>query len=364
MKPKDHTIAVIANAAAFSGGDWEMVAPYGEHPTSDGKRIQSFGKTEAQAMVATFNSLWHKLGTGFRGVPIFHGHPDVDPVNWSDDRRLGKATALEAREDGLWCKPEWNALGADNAREGWWIYPSPAWLHDKTNARVVKPDELLSIGMVNTPNISGSQPWANSVDPEAKPETKDIMKNELCALYGLDPATATDEEIIAAAKAAKTAADAETNAAQSATDEKAAKEEALRKLGEANSAKTAAEKRVKETIALCARTIVANAIIVGSVTEADREATTNSFTADGADIEKLAKELGERKPEMNTGFLDLGGRKVAISTSRQRQDAIQTEVNARMAGGVDYTTAYNAVKRDPKFKQLFDSMKKPGETEG
>ena len=135
-------------------------------------------------------------------------------------------------------------------------------------------------------------------------------------------------------------------------------------MGEANSAKAAAEKRTKDTIALCARTIVANAIKTGSVTEAERETVTNSFTADGADIEKLAKDLGDKKTEINTGFLDLGGRKVAISTSRQRQDAIQAEVNSRMAGGVDYTTAYKAVQRDPKFKQLFEAMKKPGETEG
>jgi hypothetical protein len=367
MKNKHRTLALIANAAPMVGGDWELIAPYGDFPTADRKRVQRFGKPQAEAMVATFNSVWHRLGTLFRGVPIFHGHPDVDPKTWTDDRRLGKVTEIEAREDGLYGRPEWNALGADNAREGWWLYPSPAWLHPVTTAKVVEPDELLSIGLVNTPNIPGSQPWANSAEMEDEEEeisTEDIMKDKLIALLGLEP-TATDDEIMAALEAKMTTAAAEANAdemAKAEADKLAAEEkakEAERMAAEANSAKEAAEanaKAIRETFAVV---VVNSAITAGKATEAERETLANSLLADGADLKAVAAGILEKEAELNTGHLDLGGKKVQISDARQRRDAISAEVNSRMAGGLSYDDAYKAVKRDAKFRPLFEAMKTP-----
>jgi hypothetical protein len=179
----------------MAGGDWELIAPYGEFPTADRKRIQKFGKPQAEAMVATFNSVWHRLGTMFRGVPIFHGHPDVDPKSWTDDRRLGKVVEIEAREDGLYGKPEWNALGADNAREGWWLYPSPAWLHPKTSATVVMPDELLSIGM-----DSFAKNCVAGIEPNL-PRIAELVERSLMLVTALAPVIGYDN----AAKIAKDA---------------------------------------------------------------------------------------------------------------------------------------------------------------
>lgn len=374
MKTKISILGMIANAAPMAGGDWELIAPYGEFPTADRKRIQKFGRPQAEAMVATFNSVWHRLGTMFRGVPIFHGHPDVDPKNWPDDRRLGKVVELEAREDGLWGRPEWNALGADNAREGWWLYPSPAWLHPRTTANTVEPDELLSIGLVNTPNIPGSMPWANSADPEAddaEEETistdPDLMKEKLIALLGLEP-TATDDEVMAAVEAKMTTAAAEANADdEAAAAEKLAAEEKLaeaeRMAMEANSARDAAEAKAKALRESFAVVVVDTAIVNGRATEAEREALANSLLAEDADVEAVAKGILEKQPELNTGKVELGGKTVAISSPRERQAAILAEVNSRMdAKGLTYEAAYAQVKKDPKFRQLFDAMQKPGES--
>lgn len=371
---KDRMLALLANAAPMAGGDWEMIAPYGEHPTADRKKVQRFGRPQAEAMVATFNSIWSRLGNGFRGVPVFHGHPDVDPKNWPDDRRLGKIVELEAREDGLWGRPEWNALGADNVREGWWLYPSPAWLHPTTTARVVEPDELLSIGLVNTPNIAGSQPWANSAEMEDEDEeeisTDDIMKEKLIALLGMEP-TATDEEIMAALEAKMTAADAQANAdemAKAEAEKLAAEEkakEAEKMAMEANSAKEAAEAKAKAIRETFAVVVVNSAITAGKATEAERETLANSLLAEGADLKAVADGILTKESELNTGHLELGGKKIQISDSRQRRDAIQAEVNSRMqAKGLTYEAAYQEVKRDPKFARLFEAMKQPETAQG
>jgi hypothetical protein len=351
------------NSTAMTGGEWEQIAPYGDHPTANRKKLQRFYRPQAEAMVAEFNSLWSRLGNAFRGMPVFHGHPDVDPENWPDDRRLGKIVALEAREDGLYGKAEWNALGQQNMDEGWWVYPSPAWLHPKTTGGVVTPDELLSVGLVNTPNILGSVPWTNSTAGGDNDETDDTeMKEKLCALLGLDPATATDDQVIEGVTALQTSANAKAEADTKAANADTARADALKKMGEANSAKAAVETKLRNVITSCATVLVGNAISAGKLTEAEKEATTNSFLADGADIEKLAKDLDGKKAELNTGKLDLGGgRTIAINDARSRQDAIQAEVNSRQAGGLTYDQAYKAVKRDPKFKPLFEAMKKPGE---
>ena len=371
---KLRAVGEIANAAPLSGGEWELIAPYGEFPTADRKKIQRFGRAEADAMVATFNSAWHRVATLFRGVPIFHGHPDVDPKSWPDDRRLGKITALDARPDGLWGKPEYNALGIENKAEGWWVYPSPAWLFPRTAANTISPDELLSIGLVNTPNIPGSVPWTNSEtfedddgheDPPSPDITNDTeMKNKLAPLVGLDPATATDDQVLAAVTTLKTAAEAQATADTN--------------LAAANSAKTAAETELAAEKAKlvtanaeaakvrkdAAEALVANAIRSGAITEAEREATTNSLVAPGADLVALGKALGDKQTAINTGHLDLGGRKVAISNARERQAAIQGEVSARMKrDGASYDAAYNSVKTDPQFALLFEAMKQPATPE-
>ena len=363
MKPKKQFTIAQSNSRAMTGAEWELIAPYGEFPSADRKRLQVFGQTEADLMVANFNSIWKQMGNMFRGVPIYHGHPDVDPKHFPDDRRLGKITELEAREDGLYGKPEFNALGRENKEEGWWVYPSPAWLSPQTNEKRIHPDELLSIGLTNTPNIFESQPWTNSAElDEDETNTDNIMKEKACALLGLDPAKATDEEILSGLENLKKMADENAAKAAEANDDKTkvinleaekkkAEEEALlAKQSEANSRKVFAEE------------IVAAAVDAGKITATEKETTLNSLIADGADVVSISKGLREKQVQLNTKQLDLGGKKIAISNARERSAAVQIEVNARMAANnCDYDTAYKSVKNDPKFAQLFEAMKQPGQ---
>ncbi len=134
------------DAIDFSDGadGWFKISPYGVFRGRAPGRPQHVSVANAKLMEGEFNSLLGKLGRKFRSIPIYHGHPDVDPELWPDDRRIGKITKLEARADGLWGYAEWNSLGEDNKREGWWIYPSPRWDQAPGKDRC-EPDRLRSI---------------------------------------------------------------------------------------------------------------------------------------------------------------------------------------------------------------------------
>jgi hypothetical protein len=153
-------ICAAANIQAISGGEWEKITPWGQFQNPKG--LQRVTKAEGKEMVQAFNSLAETSGSAFRGIPIYRGHPDVDPEHYPDDRRLGKLLGLAVREDGFYCKPAWNSLGEENKKEGFWLYPSAVWKFNRLPGGVIAPFELVSIGMTNTPNIPGVTPWAEN----------------------------------------------------------------------------------------------------------------------------------------------------------------------------------------------------------
>jgi hypothetical protein len=174
------TLAVgAANDRGLTGDEWEQITPWGNFPNEKG--LQRLTMAEGEAMVSSFNSLLTKLKTGFRGIPIYIGHPDVDPKRWPDDRRIGKIEGLEARADGLYCKPAWNDLGDKNKEQGYWLYPSGVWHFKKCPGGVIAPFELVSVGMTNTPNIAGVKPWAKN-DDESRTATTVMAANMKCVM--------------------------------------------------------------------------------------------------------------------------------------------------------------------------------------
>ena len=169
-------VGFAANAAPLASGEvgeseWLLLAPYGDHPlqVQVGKEwktlIQRLNAETAANMVKGFNSTLAKIGRLFRGLPVYVGHPDGDPVRWPDEKRLGGVSALEAREDGLYCQVAWNSAGRENRKEGYYVFPSGAWYYDETKALatgIILPESLGSVGLTNNPNIGGVAPWTNS----------------------------------------------------------------------------------------------------------------------------------------------------------------------------------------------------------
>jgi len=158
-------IICAANARALTGEEWEQVTPWGNFPNEKG--LQRVTPVQGRALVAAFNAQAEKSGNSFRGVPIYIGHPDVDPRVYTDHRRIGKIKDLSVRADGLYALVAWNDLGTKNKEEGYAVYPSAVWAFKRVGGGVIEPFELVSVGMTNVPVIKGVAPWsANSAQAE------------------------------------------------------------------------------------------------------------------------------------------------------------------------------------------------------
>lgn len=340
------------DAIDFSEGadGWFKISPYGVFRGRNPGRPQHISIDNAKLMEGEFNSLLGKLGRKFRGIPIYHGHPDVDPELWQDDRRIGKITKLEARADGLWGYAEWNSLGEDNKREGWWIYPSPRWDQAPGKDRFA-PDRLISVGLTNQPRIQESEPVFNS-QLETKTNTTDMDPKLIRQKLGLAP-EATDEEVLAKLDSVVTAA---TNAGTQATE-----------LENARTA-MAAEKQAKEQLA-CSITakdgeittlraahnkaLLDLAVREGRITAAERP--TWEGRLNGANRESEINSLTTKKADLNTRGLDLGNRREERATTDNLREEVSNAVaKLQKDEGLGYDAAWKRVKKDPQFKGYFE----------
>lgn len=329
-----------------SADGWFKISPYGVFRGKQPGRQQHVSIENAKLMEDEFNSLLGKLGRAFRGIPIYHGHPDVDPEIWPDDRRIGKVTQIQARPDGLWGFAEWNSIGEDNKREGWWIYPSPRWDAPAGGSRFT-PDRLISIGLTNTPRIEESEPVFNS-DQQTKPDnTMDpaLIRQKL----GLLPES-TDEEVIAKIEALQQAAtDAEAKAMEAENAKNALTTEKDQMACSLRDAQAAATK---------AREDADNAILDlaerdGKITKAERPEWQTKLSGDSRD--EAVNALGTLTPKLNTKALD----KTQNRESRENSDTVREQVANSVAEmqatqGLSYHDAWLKAKADPKFASFFN----------
>ncbi len=358
--------AAIANAFSETepmeenSDGWFKVSPYGTFRGKTPGRPQHFTEDAAKRMVSEFNSLRGKLGRMFRGIPIYIGHPDVDPTIWTDDRRLGKATDLQARPDGLWAYGEWNSLGRENQTEGFWVYPSPRWDAPVGQARF-EPDRLISIGLTNTPRIETSEPLANSLTnetttdghrPPLQTETPTLMDPKLIReKLGLAPET-TDEEVfakieslLAATTEAEGLAMEAENAKQAADAEKKAKDEMACSL-------KAAEKNVISFREAADNALLDLAERDGKITKAERAEWQTKLAGDKRD--EAINSLSAIKPKLNTKPLNGGQSREDREQSDNQREQVANAVADLEKTGMSYVEAWSKVKKDPKFATYFN----------
>jgi hypothetical protein len=348
------------DAAAEEDGGWFKISPYGVFPGKTPGRPQHFSEAQARDVVGEFNSVLGRLGRLFRGIPIYRGHPDVDPVIWPDDRRIGKIAEMQARPDGLWGRAEWNSLGAENQREGFWIYPSPRWDAPAGRARF-EPDRLISVGMTNTPRIPGSEPAVHNSatetnpgtgdEPEPQTETATETNNDsdmdpklIREKLGLAPET-TDEEVFAKIDSMMEAASkaAEAESAKMAA-ESAATTAKTEKDGMANSLATERRRANAGIIDL--------ALLRGTITAAEKLAWETKL-ADETQREGAVNAITALKPKLNTAALQPGQNRQDREQVSGMREQVANAVSELEKGGMPYQEAWLQVKKRPEFAAYF-----------
>jgi len=174
----------LANSAQEKPVPEWIEIPLGNHDHR--VAMQIFDKTAAEEMLANFRA----LGPRSKGLPIYEGHPDVDPERWPDKSAKGWIKEMELTNDALRLRIKWNAAGHDLVANEKYAYFSPTWgcVAIKGRAGALRPIRLRSVGLVNEPNI-GVMPLTNE-----QPKGTPTMPPWLLELLGL-PADTTEEQL-------------------------------------------------------------------------------------------------------------------------------------------------------------------------
>ncbi len=342
---------------AATGDGWARI-PYGEWPHAEG--LQRFGREEADAMVGYFKSTWNRIKRAVVGMPIFRGHPDLAAVanEYPDKAVYGTIADLEARDDGLYLRPILSEAGAALVNEKGLKFFSPHWLARKLEPKngrpVFAPAFLVSIGLTDRPNISGT----SLVNDQTK--SASTMPTWLLALLGLAN-EATEAQV--KTKVTDLLARPETTAlANETTARNAAESKATELAGKLTAAETAL---ANERTALVnarkahAETLVAGAVRDGRITEASRAVWLGRLERDfAAESTALANERVGGAVKTAPRTADLGNRKAASPAS----DRFVALVNERTAKGESWESAWAAVKASKEGKALFEQMNAPAAT--
>lgn len=342
--------AVASNELTLAG-EWLQISPYGDFPNKVG--LQRINKPDAEAMVAAFNSLRGRAARLFMGLPIYVGHPDVEPTPNADRRRYGKITDLEARDDGFYGKVALNDLGKAAVEQGHYLFNSPAW-YLKREGKFVRPVELISVGLTNTPQIPGA-PWAKN---ETEGQNMPTWLKELLVSKGLLKPEATEDEcktavnslVILPARVTELEGQltTATNERATLTTECDALKTERDGLKATNSTLTTERdglktKRIERELELAVNT--------GAIKEADRVAWNEKLTAN---FDTAITELKGKKPAVatNSRLGNIGNRKAETNAGGEKITAINEAVakfakdnNLNLGSNEGYNTAFQAVRK-------------------
>ncbi len=308
--------------------------PYGTHKLPDGRVVfvtQRFDRAAAEAWLA---ALANEIAAGGLGIPIYHGHPDVDALGhkYPDKRAKGWGNSMTLGEDAAELFIAWN----EEPGKGF-AYFSPYWVgpaieQDGRNV-LTHMTGWKSIALTNVPNIKEFRLPNESAAGEEKP-MNELLKF-LVALLKLDPSTTEEQARTAIQKLAddntalKAAADAAKAEADSAKNAKSETDTAL-----------ANERRARIDL------LLTQAVADGRVSPAGKPAWERNLQGD---FDAFAVALANEKPQIKTESVTDARRKAAGGDSVQGK--IIALVNEAKAKGLDHDAAWRQVKTD--HKELF-----------
>ena len=122
--------------------NWFQVSPFGSLSALE-VGLQIFDQQAANSIVKRCSraprTVWPD--SSWRGLPVFVGHPDLDPKTYPTTSKYGSIQDLEVRADGLWAKPKWSPAGREIVNERALRFSEPALEHgaDPERARQLSP---------------------------------------------------------------------------------------------------------------------------------------------------------------------------------------------------------------------------------
>ena len=220
-----NTLRPISTSANYQPPDdgFIHIMPFGEYtverknpkdPAGDPLRlVLVIDPDSAAAQIAAFNRERDEAGASWGGMLVDFDHFSLDDDKSSE--ASGWATELAARSDGLWAKVRWTDAGLKAVTGGTYRYTSP--VHLPSDVAILgdnrgRPMRLYRLALTNDPRmLKGEFPMqpissravAAGKEPGSAgrkgPDMDALTRKLFCLILGLDPATAKDEEIEAAA---------------------------------------------------------------------------------------------------------------------------------------------------------------------
>lgn len=318
-------------------GRWD----FGSKKLADGRTVffvQELAASGAAQICAQVNGCATR---GDKGIPVYWGHPDVPELahKYPDKRAKGWIKTAYLENGALVLSVEWLE---DNATDGFGWF-SPYWSGPALDLGggkwLKKIDELISVALVNIPNIqefrlaNESQGNGNESGAEAGESEKNTMdRAKLIKALGL-PETATDEDIFAAIEKLKAAA------ADAATKQEAAeaeKAQAVKEKGEAEEA-LANERAARRGL------LLDQAIAEGRISVAGRAAWEKRLAEDfAAGSVALANE---KPPKTESAVTATPAGRAAVNLIALANEKMKKNP------GMTYTAAFaQAMKEHPEVK--------------
>jgi len=122
---------------------------------------------------------------------------DLSAPKGGESPAMGWMTNLRAEADGsIRADVEWTKRGRKAVLNREYSFISPVFLHDDRGEITV----MLRAALTNSPNLNLPALNSENIFFDNNTDTEALMKKELCAALGL-PGTASDAEVLAAAKA-------------------------------------------------------------------------------------------------------------------------------------------------------------------
>lgn len=367
-------VAIAADGAGNTLGEeiaisdrFFQVSPFGEFPNVAG--LQVFDRQAADDIVAAFNSVSERIGRNFKGLPIYLGHPDHAPDEYPDKRRYGSIQALEVRDNGLFAKAKWNALGKEAVNEEHYVYQSPYWqmreIPRTGGQKAYRPALLESVGLTNNPNIPGLPVGANSKATDAENTLNAMTKEALIKKFNLQPlegaTEVTDAQIEAAVdKNLTDLANLGTERTALVTKLGVKPKDGTTVVTDGDIVDYVSGLRGEVTTATAARdgAVVEAAVNEGRITVAEKSGWLTrlgvNFDAASAELKKLTAAVNTRRNDAHTADLGRRGNGEAASVSDQFTAAVNERMDKHKE---DYTTAFTTCKKT--HKGLYDQMHQP-----